>query len=725
MSPMNTVTRVWIGFGIATLVALVLGGLAALAAANGATGWAAAAVAAGAVLVAGAGAWVASSVRGSVAAMTTDAERAGAAAERLSSSVRAATDRLSALSRGELPAPLADREAPELGRALDAAVSAVGGLLDGLQALSAAAAREGAELRVPEDRLAGRFQEALRAQQRSFEELLRRAQSLEQILDAVPLPLTASDRDGRTRFVNAAAEQLLGEGRAALLGRPADRDRLAAAARQRGRQLAVETAELRPVRGGPAGQVEVGHDQTALMRMAEYSVTEMTRLARALEQLGAGNLTVDLNVAEGGEHTADRRKQLLLFAQGIGRVRDAIAGLVRDSTRLAEAVVAGRLSERIDSKGHLGDFRKVVEGMNHTLDAVLAPVDEAAQVLDQLSRRDLRARVTSAYGGDHARIKQSVNSAAEALHEALSHVWDAVEQVSSASGQIASSSQAVASGASEQAASLEQTSSSIETVASMTRQSADNAQQANHLAEAARGAAGQGIAAVEQMQSAMSRIKASAEGTSQIIRDINDIAFQTNLLALNAAVEAARAGEAGRGFAVVAEEVRSLALRAKEAAMKTEELIRQSVKEAGQGEVTAKQVAGKLSEIAGGISKVNEIISEIAAGARAQATGIDQVNRAVAEMDRVVQQNAASAEESSSAAIELSGQAEELASMVGSFHLERSAARKAAPPRLPAAVAPAPAAAFAPRNGTPAPASPVRDADKVFPMDDPDDLKDF
>ena len=89
------------------------------------------------------------------------------------------------------------------------------------------------------------------------------------------------------------------------------------------------------------------------------------------------------------------------------------------------------------------------------------------------------------------------------------------------------------------------------------------------------------------MQGAMVRIKASAEATSQIIRDINDIAFQTNLLALNAAVEAARAGEAGRGFAVVAEEVRSLALRAKEAASKTEERIRQSVKEAGEGEGVA------------------------------------------------------------------------------------------------------------------------------------------
>jgi len=184
---------------------------------------------------------------------------------------------------------------------------------------------------------------------------------------------------------------------------------------------------------------------------------------------------------------------------------------------------------------------------------------------------------------------------------------------------------------------------------------------------------------VEQLQGAMGKIKASAEGTSQIIRDINDIAFQTNLLALNAAIEAARAGEAGRGFAVVAEEVRSLALRAKEAAMKTEGLIRESVRQAGEGESTARQVAGKLGEIVTGIGKVSDLVSEIAAAAKEQSGGIDQVSRAVTEMDKVTQQNAASSEESSSAASELSAQAEELAAMVGAFQLARKAGRAVAP----------------------------------------------
>jgi methyl-accepting chemotaxis protein len=363
------------------------------------------------------------------------------------------------------------------------------------------------------------------------------------------------------------------------------------------------------------------------------------------------------------------RGDIVAMQQSLNRCVDSVTSLVADTGRLAQAAVQGQLSERADLARHEGAFRSALEGVNRTLDAVMAPVNEAAGVLEQLARRDLRARVAGAYQGDHARIKESVNATAEALHDALAQVAQAVEQVSSASTQIASSSQAVASGASEQAASLQETTGSIETVSAMTRQAADSAQQANLVAQAARSAATDGSTAVAQMQGAMGKIKASAEGTSEIIRDINDIAFQTNLLALNAAVEAARAGEAGRGFAVVAEEVRSLALRAKDAATRTETLIRQSVKEAGDGEVSAKLVAGKLSEIAGGVSKVSDIIAEIAAGARAQSTGIEQVSRAVAEMDKVTQQNAASAEQSSSAASELSGQSEELAAMVAAFQL--------------------------------------------------------
>jgi methyl-accepting chemotaxis protein len=358
--------------------------------------------------------------------------------------------------------------------------------------------------------------------------------------------------------------------------------------------------------------------------------------------------------------------------------------VVGDLEKLTESARSGQLSVRVDESKHNGDYRRIVTGMNQTLDAVLAPINEASQVLELLAQRDLRARMCGDYRGDHAKIKGSLNQTAESLHDAMTQVAAAVEQVSSAAGQIASSSQSVADGASEQASSLEQTSSALQSMSSTSRRSADDATQANALAATAKTAATGGAAAVEQMTAAMGKIKTAAEGTSQIIKDINEIAFQTNLLALNAAVEAARAGEAGRGFAVVAEEVRSLALRSKEAAMKTEELIKESVRQAGEGEVTSKQVSERLTNILDGISKVDGIITEISASAKEQAAGVDQLNDAVTHMNTVTQQNAANSEESSSAAAELSSQAEELAAMVGSFQLTTTFSGASAPasPRL-------------------------------------------
>ncbi|MGC3996709.1 MAG: methyl-accepting chemotaxis protein [Anaeromyxobacter sp.] len=445
-------------------------------------------------------------------------------------------------------------------------------------------------------------------------------------------------------------------------------------------------------------------------------VGPLTVAARALERIAAGDVPAAITGQYQGEFARIR--------DSLNQCIAAVGRLVADADGLSRAAVAGQLSTRADASRHQGDFRRIVDGVNRTLDAVLAPVNEAAGALERLARRDLRARVQGDYQGDHARIQRAVNTTGEALEDALRQVAAAVEQVSSAASQIASSSQAVASGASEQASALTETSASLESVGGITQQAAASAQQASVLAVGARSAATDGTGAVDQLQDAMVKIKQSAEGTSQIIRDVSDIAFQTNLLALNAAVEAARAGEAGRGFAVVAEEVRSLALRAKEAATKTEELIRQSVKQAADGELAARQVAGKLGEIAQGVSKVTDIVAEIAAAAREQSAGIGQVASAIGEMDKVTQQNAASAEESSSAASELSSQAEELAAMVGTFQLEREGGRTP-PPRKGAR----PQLAAAPERLAP-PARPGgrarRDArDSAFPMDDDAEIRDF
>jgi methyl-accepting chemotaxis protein len=344
----------------------------------------------------------------------------------------------------------------------------------------------------------------------------------------------------------------------------------------------------------------------------------------------------------------------------------------RDTRLLLEAARDGRLEARADPSAYSGSNAQLVLGLNAILDAISGPLREAMRVLELLAQGDLTARMNGKYAGEYARMKDAVNHSAQALHGALARVAVAARELSGAAGEIASASQGVSSGVAAQASALEESSASLESMSSTTKESAANAQQANALAQAARCAATEGASAMEELGGAMARVRAASESTSAIIKDINEIAFQTNLLALNAAVEAARAGDAGRGFAVVAEEVRSLALRSKEAATKTEQLIRESVQQAERGERTSAQTMSKLRDIVGSSGKVSEIVAEMAASTKEQASAIEQVTRAVAQVDQVTQRNAASSQESSAAAEELSQQSRELAEMVAAFRLDDS-----------------------------------------------------
>ncbi|MFT3837009.1 MAG: methyl-accepting chemotaxis protein [Myxococcaceae bacterium] len=403
-------------------------------------------------------------------------------------------------------------------------------------------------------------------------------------------------------------------------------------------------------------------------------------IAAAADGLSRG----DLSMKVAPKSQADVLSKSFIAASG------SLNNLLEETNGLIGAAEEGRLNHRGNHARFQGAYADLVKGFNRVMEAISVPVGEASATLEKVAARDLTARVHGDYKGEYAKIKNSLNTAVENLHDGLSSVAVAVEQVASASGQIASSSQAVAQGASEQARSLEETSSSLTQMAAMTKSTAANTTEANSLAAAAKAASGNGSQAMVQMTEAMEKIRASAEGTAAIIRDINDIAFQTNLLALNAAVEAARAGAAGRGFAVVAEEVRNLALRSKEAAKKTESLIKESVSLAVHGEGVSKQVSQNLGEIVTSVGKVTDIMKEIAAASGEQSKGIAQVTQAVGQMDQVTQQNAASSEESSSAAQELSSQAQEMTVLVGQFHLDREA-KAVSPKQKKMVAAPAPA----------------------------------
>jgi methyl-accepting chemotaxis protein len=424
-----------------------------------------------------------------------------------------------------------------------------------------------------------------------------------------------------------------------------------------------------------AGQVAEGDLTVSVTARGEKDVLSKSfdRMVRAQRDLAK----VAGLVAKGDTSVAvEVRSAKDTLGQAIETVRQTTEALVAETSTIVDAAKGGAMDARGDSARFAGSFKELVEGINEAVEAFARPVSEAAEVLGRVASRDLTVRMTGTYQGDHAKLKNSMNTALDNLDTALSDVSGATNQVAAAATQISSGSQSLAEGSSEQASSLEEVSASLQELASMTRQNAANAQEARGLAESTRTSTTQGVEHMHRLSSAIEKIKQSSDATAKIVKTIDEIAFQTNLLALNAAVEAARAGDAGKGFAVVAEEVRNLAMRSAEAAKNTAQLIEDAVKNAEGGVALNAEVLGKLTEISEKIVKVGTVMTEIAAASDQQRQGVDQITTAVEQMNGVTQQAAANSEESAATAAELNSQADQMRGMVEQFALSDGGSRR-------------------------------------------------
>ncbi len=376
---------------------------------------------------------------------------------------------------------------------------------------------------------------------------------------------------------------------------------------------------------------------------------------------------------------------------------DAVNLLVSDARVLSKAAVEGKLATRADATKHQGDFRAIVQGVNETLDAVIGPLNVAAEYIDRIAKGDIPKKITDNYNGDFNEIKNNLNMLLDAMNEityvaeqisagnllvsanersqgdklmkALSsmikgltdvvqNVKSTAENVTLGSQELAVSADQISEGANKQAASAEEASSSMEQMTSNIKQNAENAFQTEKIALQSAENAKTGGKAVAATVVAMKEIASK-------ISIIEEIARQTNLLALNAAIEAARAGEHGKGFAVVASEVRKLAERSQTAAAEINKLSADSVEVA--------ENAGKMLEkLVPDITKTAELVQEITASSNEQNTGAAQINQAIQQLDLVIQQNASASEELSSTANNLTGQAEQLLNIMSFFNMGES-----------------------------------------------------
>ena len=404
-------------------------------------------------------------------------------------------------------------------------------------------------------------------------------------------------------------------------------------------------------------------------QMLDSMVLPLRRAMDYVEQLSRGEIPPPVAEAWRGE--------LASLKDNMNRCTAAIERLVQDAETLARAGVAGQLDTRADASGHAGAFREVVEGVNHTLDAIVRPITECRQVFTRMATGDLGGRMRGEYRGDFAVLRDALHDSLENLARTVLSIRGATESLKSASSEIATGNWDLSQRTETQGHAVERTTANVRELALTVRQNATHTAAAMELAASARDQADRGGQVVERAVAAMGEINHSSARITDIVGVIDDLAFQTNLLALNAAVEAARAGEQGRGFAVVASEVRNLAQRSAEAAREIKTLIGDSVQRVTEGVRLVNESGESLTGIVDAVKHFDELIAQIAAASRQQSAGIDEVANAIARIDEGTQQNAALVEQTAAASRMLSEQAIQVQTLVENLRTAEDGAAKA------------------------------------------------
>ncbi|MEA4926563.1 MAG: Cache 3/Cache 2 fusion domain-containing protein, partial [Syntrophomonadaceae bacterium] len=132
---------------------------------------------------------------------------------------------------------------------------------------------------------------------------------------------------------------------------------------------------------------------------------------KAYENIASGNIMEEIETYRKIGKLSEQDRLIPLYLTAL----ENIQRLVDDAGIMAEAAVAGRLDARVDVTQHQGDYRQVVEGINATLDAIVGPLNMAAEYVERISQGDIPPKVTEEYNGDFNEIKNNLNHCIDGL----------------------------------------------------------------------------------------------------------------------------------------------------------------------------------------------------------------------------------------------------------------------------------------------------------------------
>ncbi|HZS44245.1 MAG TPA: HAMP domain-containing protein, partial [Blastocatellia bacterium] len=161
-------------------------------------------------------------------------------------------------------------------------------------------------------------------------------------------------------------------------------------------------------------------DEIGQMADAMDSFADMLQknVVGSLQRIAEGDVSFDVIPQSEGDEIAPALQETIT----------SLRGLTAETEKMTKWAREGKLSNRGDATNFRGEYRKLIEEINSTVEAIVAPVNEAAAVLEKVAGCDLSARIIGNYNGDHAKIKNALNQAVANLDNTMNQIAVGAEQ---------------------------------------------------------------------------------------------------------------------------------------------------------------------------------------------------------------------------------------------------------------------------------------------------------
>jgi methyl-accepting chemotaxis protein len=147
---------------------------------------------------------------------------------------------------------------------------------------------------------------------------------------------------------------------------------------------------------------EVGEMATAMDHMAEAL---QIMVIGTINRISDGDVSMNVEITDSQDEIAPALKKTI----------ETIRSLIAEANALSQAAVEGRLDTRGHADAFNGGFREIVTGVNSTLDAVVGPLNVAAEYIERIGKGEIPPKITDEYYGDFREIKNNLNACLDGL----------------------------------------------------------------------------------------------------------------------------------------------------------------------------------------------------------------------------------------------------------------------------------------------------------------------